>query len=58
MHSPSQLTKGQVELLKKASAGTPVSSQLIQINNSGNWKNEFPLRENDVYFVTLDKIGR
>lgn len=58
MHSPSQLTKGQVELLKKGSAGTPVSSQLIHINNSGNWKNEFPLRENDVYFVTLDKIGR
>lgn len=54
LDKPSQLTKRQVEILKKLSSGEPESSELIHI--SGNFNQELPLLENDVYLISLKKI--
>jgi len=55
MHSPSQLTKQQVEQIKEASNGKPFITSTIKISG-GSLKRTFPMRENDVYFITLKKI--
>jgi xylan 1,4-beta-xylosidase len=56
LKSPSQLTKQQVELIKQSSDGKPLSSSIIKIQGKGDLKRTFPMRENDVYFITLKKI--
>ena len=56
MKSPSQLTKQQVDLIKKAADGKPVSTSIIKILNTGELKKSPPMRENDVYFISLKKI--
>lgn len=53
---PSQLSKTQVEQIKKGSNGAPLSSTVINIDGSGNFYREFPVRENDVFLVELLKM--
>jgi xylan 1,4-beta-xylosidase len=55
MQSPSQLTRQQVELIKKAADGKPVATSMLKISNKGELKRTFPMRENDVYFISLKK---
>ena len=51
--SPSQLTRGQVEILRKQSNGDPVSVETIQIETGKPFARTFSMRQNDVYFVKI-----
>lgn len=53
MGSPSQLTPTQVEILREQSNGDPESVQAIQVETGKPFTREFPMRQNDVYFVKL-----
>jgi len=53
---PSQLTKIQVEQIKKQNDGSPVSKEIITIKAGSPFSRELDLRENDVYFVNLIKL--
>lgn len=55
MNKPAQLTKQQVEEIKKANDGSPVAKEEIQIAADGKFSKALDLRENDVYFVNLVK---
>ena len=56
MKSPSQLTKQQVSVIKQAADGKPIATSIIKITNRAELKRIFPMRENDVYFISLKKI--
>lgn len=56
MKSPSQLTRQQVAAIKQAANGEPVASSIIKITNNSELKRLLPMRENDVYFISLKKI--
>lgn len=56
MGSPAQLTKGQVEKLKKVATGAPTTEQKISVDKTGVFTTDLPLRENDVYLVELIKV--
>jgi xylan 1,4-beta-xylosidase len=56
LSSPSQLTPGQVEILRKQSSGDPESVETIQIEAGKPFTREFNLRQNDVYFVKLEPL--
>ncbi len=51
--SPSQLTRAQVQTLKKASSGEPVLSEKVDVGADGVFTRRFEMRENDVWFVEL-----
>jgi xylan 1,4-beta-xylosidase len=57
MGSPSQLTPGQVEILREQSSGDPESVATIQIEAGKPFTRTFNLRQNDVYFVKLLPMG-
>jgi len=51
--SPAQLTRAQVATLRRASAGTPVVEEKIDVGADGAFARSFPMRENDVWLVEL-----
>ncbi|HVM60943.1 MAG TPA: glycoside hydrolase [Verrucomicrobiae bacterium] len=51
--SPSQLTPGQVQILRQQCKGDPESVETIQIENGRPFVRSFTLRQNDVYFVKV-----
>ncbi len=51
--SPAQLTREHVEVLRKASAGSPVFEEDVVVGADGRWSRRFEMRENDVWFVEL-----
>jgi len=53
---PLQLTKIQVEQIKKQNDGSPVSKEIITIKAGSPFSRELDLRENDVYLVNLIKL--
>jgi xylan 1,4-beta-xylosidase len=53
---PKQLTKQQVEEIKKKNDGSPISKEAIVIPASGKFTREFEIRENDVFLVNLIKL--
>ena len=53
--SPSQLTPDQVRVIRQVNAGAPLSSQVVTVH-SGAFEQIFPMRENDVYLITLHKL--
>lgn len=53
--SPNQLTKAQVDAIKKANDGSPVSVEDVEIKEGIRFYHEFDMRENDVYLVKLEK---
>jgi xylan 1,4-beta-xylosidase len=53
---PQQLTKDQVEHIKRLSDGTPVHRETVRVKGGSAFVKELPLRENDVYFVSLVKL--
>jgi len=55
MGSPSQLSRQQVQELKKQRSGAPVSTETITVKKNGKFKKELQLRENDVYLLKLNK---
>ncbi len=53
---PSQLSKKQVEEIKRQNDGSPVSKEIIAIAPGSSFSRELDLRENDVYFLDLTKL--
>ena len=56
MKSPGQLTRQQVAAIKQASDGKPVAVSEISVGTTGELIKTFKMRENDVYFVTIEKV--
>jgi xylan 1,4-beta-xylosidase len=52
--APSQLTRRQVAELQARASGAPTESRAVQVQN-GNFAQTFPMRQNDVYFLTLTR---
>lgn len=52
---PSQLTRAQVETLRRASEGAPEFETLAQIGPDGAFVRRFEMRENDVWFVEVTR---
>lgn len=55
MESPSTLTLQQEAILKKVSEGLPEQEENIAIKD-GRFKRQFPMRENDTYFIRFTKL--
>lgn len=53
---PNQLTKLQVEQIKKINDGSPVSTEIVKVKSDKQFSKELDLRENDVYFLNLIKL--
>jgi len=53
MGSPATLTREQVQALAERNNGQPVSTMRVRVNTSGALSRNVPMRENDVYLVTL-----
>jgi xylan 1,4-beta-xylosidase len=56
MNKPKQLTKQQVEQIKKANNGSPVSTKVIKIKTNTVFVEELDMREYDVYFLNFVKL--
>ena len=55
MGRPNQLSKQQVEELKRQNDGSPVLTEVIEIAEDGFFSREFDIRENDVFMLSLVK---
>lgn len=53
---PNQLTKMQVDQIKKLNSGNPISGEIVKVKADGVFSKELNLRENDVYFLNLVKL--
>jgi xylan 1,4-beta-xylosidase len=53
--SPSQLTRAQVDVLRRASSGAPAIDELVRVDDTGRFSRTFELRENDVWLVELQR---
>ncbi|MDB5109445.1 MAG: glycoside hydrolase, partial [Mucilaginibacter sp.] len=56
LKSPDQLTRQQVALIKQSNDGKAISSAIVNVSGKQELFKSFPMRENDVYFVTIKKI--
>lgn len=56
MGRPNQLTKLQVEQIKKLNSGAPISGEIVKVKADGLFSKELPIRENDAYFLNLVKL--
>jgi xylan 1,4-beta-xylosidase len=55
MNKPSQLTREQVNSIKKKNNGAPISTEKITIDGKGTFSREFTINENDVVMLNLIK---
>jgi xylan 1,4-beta-xylosidase len=53
---PAQLTKQQVEQIKKQNDGSPVSNEVVSVKAGEAFSKELDIRENDVFFLNLVKL--
>jgi xylan 1,4-beta-xylosidase len=56
MGKPSQLTKQQVEQIKRQNDGSPFSKEVITVKSGTPFVQELEIRENDVFFLNLIKL--
>lgn len=56
MGRPAQLTRQQVEQIKKQNDGSPVFREVITVKGGTPFLKELELRENDVYFLNLVRL--
>ena len=56
MNRPHQLTKQQVEQIKKLNDGSPVSNEIIKMKSGIAFIKELDIRENDVFLLNLIKL--
>ncbi|THU41205.1 glycoside hydrolase [Niastella caeni] len=56
MGRPAQLSRQQVEQIKKQNDGSPISKEIITVKNGISFSKELELRENDVYFLNLIRL--
>jgi len=55
MDKPKQLTKQQVEQIKKLNDGSPVSNEIVKVKADAAFLKELDLRENDVFLLNMIK---
>jgi len=55
MGSPADLSRAAVAELKNLSAGKPVSEKTVMVGGNHEFETALPLRENDVYFIALER---
>jgi xylan 1,4-beta-xylosidase len=55
LQTTESLTQPQVRSLAAKNNGDPEVKQRVQINSDGRFIRTFEMRENDVYFVTLNR---
>ena len=55
MNKPKQLTKQQVEQIKKLNDGSPVSKEIVKVKANAVFSKELEIRENDVFLLNLIK---
>ncbi len=53
---PNQLTKQQVEQIRKLNSGNPISGEIVKVKADGMFTKELPIRENDVYFLNFVRL--
>jgi xylan 1,4-beta-xylosidase len=53
---PAQLTKLQVEQIKKQNDGSPILKEIITVKTGTPFSKELEIRENDVFFLNLIKL--
>ena len=53
--APDQLTRAQADILKHGASGAPIERLLVK-HSGGAFVRELPLRQNDVFLVTLEKL--
>jgi xylan 1,4-beta-xylosidase len=53
---PTQLTKQQVEQIKKFNDGSPESEEIVKVKAGIPFSKELNIRENDVFFLNLIKL--
>lgn len=56
LNKPKQLSKEQVETIKKINNGSPVVKEVINVNSSGKFLKEMDIRENDVVLLNMIKL--
>jgi xylan 1,4-beta-xylosidase len=56
MGTPAQLTKQQENTIKAINNNDPVSQTLVDVKN-GLFVKKIPIRENDVFFITLSRAN-
>ena len=54
--SPAQLTRAQIDFLRRASAGAPAIDERVEVGADGSFARPFAMRENDVWFVELRRL--
>jgi xylan 1,4-beta-xylosidase len=52
--APNQLTREQVAKLQAKASGAPVETRTVD-TRSGSFQQTFPMRQNDIYFITLTR---
>ena len=55
LNKPKQLTKKQVEQIKKLNDGSPVSHEMVKVKTDAVFLKELDLRENDVFLLKMIK---
>lgn len=55
MGAPDQLTRAQVQALQHDANGAPVQ-QLVIKHAGGTFTREFPMHQNDIWLVMLNKL--
>jgi xylan 1,4-beta-xylosidase len=55
LNRPKQLTKQQVEQIKKMNDGSPVSHEIVKVRAGAAFVKELDLRENDVFLLNMIK---
>jgi len=55
LNKPKQLTKQQVEQIKKLNDGSPVSNEIVKVKTDAAFLKELDLRENDVFLLNMIK---
>ncbi len=58
MGSPPVFTREQVRSLSERASEQPRSTERVRVNQSGEFGRRFPMRENDVYLITLMPAGK
>ncbi len=56
MGRPNQLTREQVQEIKKLNNGSPIYTERIEVKNGTPFQKELTIRENDVFLITLHKL--
>jgi len=57
MGSPSQLTIAQVKTLKENDADKPIEQKIVTVGTSGNFEQQLPFRQNDVFLIKINRAN-